>query len=138
VVAAIDSGRLERKTAASIAALTPPPGSVKPSVIDSGMPSRTIPSISITHWLRHSPLVLLLGLMLVWVALGLIASGTTWPSTSDRGEILAALGSIAGAALLLISTSLTRIFGQTAFASMFILGGHLPPTPANRRSDGTD
>ena len=49
--------------------------------------------------------------------LGLIASSTTWPSTSDRAEILTALGSIAAVALLLLSTSLTRIMGQVAFAS---------------------
>ena len=47
VVAAIDSGRLERKTATSIAALTPsPPSSESPIVTDSGIPSSTIPSVS--------------------------------------------------------------------------------------------
>lgn len=70
-----------------------------------------------THWVRHSPLVLLLGLLLTGLVLGLIASRTTWPSTSSRGEVLTALGSIAAAALLLLSTSLTRIMGQIAFAS---------------------
>lgn len=70
-----------------------------------------------THWVRHSPLVLLLGLLSIGVVLGLIASNTTWPSTSDRAEILATLASIAGAALLLLSTSLTRIMGQVQFAS---------------------
>ena len=69
------------------------------------------------HWLRHSPLVLLLGLLLGGLALGLVTSSTTWPSTSDRGEVLTALGSIAALALLLLSASLTRITGQVAFAS---------------------
>ena len=69
------------------------------------------------HWLRHSPLVLLLGLLLGGLVLGLVASSTTWPSTSDRSEVLTALGSIAALALLLLSTSLTRIMGQVAFAS---------------------
>jgi uncharacterized membrane protein len=70
-----------------------------------------------THWMGHSPLVLLLWLLLVGLVLGLISSSTTWPSTANRGEILAALGSIAAAALLLLSTSLTRIQSQIAFAS---------------------
>ena len=70
-----------------------------------------------THWVRHSPLVLLLGLLLIGLVLGLIASSTTWPSTSSRTEVLTALVSLAGAALLLLSTSLTRIMGQVAFAS---------------------
>ena len=69
------------------------------------------------HWLRHSPLVLLLGLLLGGLVLGLVTSSTTWPSTSDRAEVLTALGSIAALALLLLSTSLTRIMGQVAFAS---------------------
>ena len=69
------------------------------------------------HWLRHSPLVLLLGLLLGGLALGLVTSSTTWPSTSDRSEVLTALGSIAALALLLLSTSLTRIMGQVAFAA---------------------
>jgi hypothetical protein len=68
------------------------------------------------HWLRHSPLVLLVGLLLGGLVLGLVASSTTWPSTSDRAEVLTALGTIAALALLLLSTSLTRIMGQVAFA----------------------
>ena len=68
------------------------------------------------HWLRHSPLVLLVGLLLGGVVLGLVTSSTTWPSTSERAEVLTALGSIAALALLLLSTSLTRIMGQVAFA----------------------
>jgi uncharacterized membrane protein len=70
------------------------------------------------HWLRHSPLVLVLGLMLLGVALGLIGTSSKWPSTANRDEILSALGFIFGGALVLLSTALTRVvFGQVAFAS---------------------
>jgi uncharacterized membrane protein len=70
-----------------------------------------------THWLRHSALVLLLGLMLLGVALGVSATSSKWPSTANREEILSALGFIFGVALVLLSTSLARILGQVAFAS---------------------
>ena len=44
LVAATASGRLERNTAASMAALTTPPWRiVRPSTIDSGIPSSTVP-----------------------------------------------------------------------------------------------
>src|SRR6516162_1981703 len=69
------------------------------------------------HALRHSPGVVVLGLLLLGVALGLIASSTNWPATFGRGEVLASLGSIAALALVLLSSSLTRLFGQIAFAS---------------------
>jgi uncharacterized membrane protein len=70
------------------------------------------------HWLRHSPLVLVLGLMLLGVALGLSATNSNWPSTANRDEILSALGFVFGGALVLLATSLTRVvFGQVAFAS---------------------
>jgi uncharacterized membrane protein len=71
----------------------------------------------LTHWLRHSPAVLPLVLAALGLALAVIGSQTTWPATADRGEILAALGSIAAAAFLMLTTSLTRILGQIAFAS---------------------
>jgi cytochrome bd-type quinol oxidase subunit 2 len=71
----------------------------------------------LTHWLRHSPLVLVLGLMLLGVALGLIGTSSKWPSTASREEILSALGFIFGGALVLFSLSLTRVLGQVAFAS---------------------
>jgi uncharacterized membrane protein len=58
-----------------------------------------------------------LGLLLLGVALGLIASSTKWPTTDDRGEVLASLGTVAALALVLLSTSLTRLFAQIAFAS---------------------
>jgi uncharacterized membrane protein len=69
------------------------------------------------HWLRHSPLVLLLGLMLLGVALGLVGTSSKWPTTADRDEVLSALGFIFGGALVLFSLSLTRVLGQVAFAS---------------------
>ena len=70
------------------------------------------------HWLQHSPLVLVLGLTLLGVALGLIGTSSNWPATANRDEILAGLGFIFGGALVLLSTSLTRVvFGQAAFAS---------------------
>jgi uncharacterized membrane protein len=70
-----------------------------------------------THWLRHSPLVLVLGLMLLGVALGLGSTTSRWPSTADRDEILSGLGFIFGGALVLISVSITRVLGQLGFAT---------------------
>lgn len=71
----------------------------------------------LTHWLRHSPAVLPLLLVALGLALALIGSQTSWPATADRGEILATLGSIAAGAFFLLTTSLTRILGQIAFAT---------------------
>jgi uncharacterized membrane protein len=70
-----------------------------------------------TRWLRHSPFVVVLGLMLLGVALGIVASSTKWPSTAYRAEVLASLGTMAVGALVLLSTTLTRLMGQVAFAS---------------------
>jgi uncharacterized membrane protein len=71
----------------------------------------------LTHWLRHSSAILPLLLATVGLGLAIVGSWTTWPATADRGEILATLGTIAAGAFFLLSTSLTRILGQIAFAT---------------------
>jgi uncharacterized membrane protein len=71
----------------------------------------------LTHWLRHSPAVLPLLLAALGLGLALVGSRTTWPATADRGEILATLGTVAAGAFFLLTTSLTRILGQIAFAT---------------------
>ena len=71
----------------------------------------------LTYWLRSSPAVRPLLLTALGLALALATSQSEWPSQADRGETLAALGSIAAVGLFLLATSLTRILGQIAFAT---------------------